>query len=98
MNMQAILRQAQNMQKDIIKEKEKIDNMSFEGKSSLVTVTMNGKKQVVKISLKEEIKELEELDILEDMIMIATNDSLNQVDKITEEKLGKYSNMMPGLF
>ena len=40
----------------------------------------------------------EVLELLEEMIQIATNDVLKQVDKETEKKMGKYSSMMPGLF
>ena len=36
--------------------------------------------------------------MVEDMIMVATNDAMKQVDKVTEEKLGKYTQGMPGLF
>ena len=43
MNMQAMLRQAQQMQKDMLKAKEEIDNSEFVGESSFVKVTLNGK-------------------------------------------------------
>ena len=36
--------------------------------------------------------------MLEDMVQVAINDALNQVDKETEKKMGKYANMMPGMF
>ena len=49
MNMQAMLKQAQNMQRDMMKIKEEIDNTEFTGESSLVKVTVNGKKEVLKI-------------------------------------------------
>lgn len=99
MNMQAIMRQAQNMQKEITRIKEEIDKSVFEGKSSLVTVTVNGKKEVLTIKFSDDVKDLsDDLSMLEDMILLALNDAFSKVDKTTNEKMGKYTNMMPGLF
>lgn len=99
MNMQALMKQAQAMQKDINKLKEELDNTVFVGKSSLVSVDVKGSKEVVKVTISEEAKDLvaDDLSMLEDMIIVALNDAFNQIDKKTEEKMGKYSNMMPGL-
>ena len=36
--------------------------------------------------------------MLEDMVQVAINDALKQVDKVTEQKMGKYANSMPGMF
>lgn len=99
MNIQAIMKQAQSMQKEITKIKEEIDNTVFEGKSSLVTVTVNGKKEVLSIKFSDDVKDLsDDLSMLEDMILLALNDAFSKVDKCTNEKMGKYTNMMPGLF
>ena len=95
MNMQALMRQAQQLQKDMIDTKNEIDNMSFVGKSSIVSVTVKGNKTVEKITIDGDIDDKE---MLEDMLMIAINDAFKQVDKVTEEKMGKYTQGMPGLF
>lgn len=98
MNMQALLKQAQNMQKDMMKAKEEIDNTVFTGESSLVKVEVKGSKEIksIKIDTNEPI-ELDEIEMLEDMIMVAINSALEKIDKVTEEKMGKFSNI-PGLF
>lgn len=98
MNMQAILKQAQNMQKDMMKAKEEIDNTVFEGESSFVKVEVMGTKEIraVKINASESI-ETDEIEMLEDMIMVAINSAFKKIDKLTEEKMGKFSNI-PGLF
>ena len=49
MNMQAMLKQAQNMQKEMMKIKSEIDSSEFVGESSFVKVTVNGKKEVVNV-------------------------------------------------
>lgn len=99
MNMQALMRQAQSLQKDMLKSKEEIDKMEFTSTRDLVTVRVNGKKEVLKVEIKkDEDFSVDDLDILEDMIMVAINDAFKQVDKETEKKMGKYTSMMPGLF
>lgn len=99
MNMQALMKQAQAMQRDITKIKNDIDSTVFEGKSSLVSVEVKGTKEVVKVNIDNGAKDLisEDISMLEDMIVLALNDAFSKVDKTTEEKMGKYSSMMPGL-
>ena len=99
MNMQALMKQAQNMQKEINGIKNELDNTEFEGKSSLVTVFVMGDKSIKSVKISDDAKELvnEDLSMLEDMILVALNDAFTKIDKTTEEKMGKYSNMMQGL-
>lgn len=99
MNMQALMKQAQAMQRDITNIKNEIDSSVFEGKSSLVSVQVKGTKEIIKVSIDEGAKDLvvDDLSMLEDMVVLALNDAFSKVDKVTEEKMGKYSSMMPGL-
>ena len=98
MNIQAMMKQAQALQKDMLKAKEEIDNMTFMGESSLVKVTINGKKEIIKIEIdKENNLEKEDIEMLEDMLVVAINNAMKQVDDTTEQKMGKFSNI-PGLF
>lgn len=98
MNMQAMLKQAQKLQKDMLDEQEKINEATFTGKSSIVTVTMNGKKELLDVKIESEKLELDDIELLQDMIVIAVNDAINQINKETESKMGKFTNGMPGLF
>ena len=99
MNMQAMLKQAQKMQKGMLDAQKEIEVMEFEGKSSIVTVKMNGKKQIQSVKIDSESLDKDEIEMLEDMIIVATNDAMKQVDKITEEKMGVYTKGLPaGLF
>jgi len=95
MNLQALMKQAQSLQKDMMKAKDEIDNMTFEGESSFVKVEVKGTKEVVKVSIEEEITN-DDKEMLEDMLVIALNQAFSKVDKETEKKMGKFSNMMPG--
>ncbi len=97
MNMQALLKQAQNMQRDITNAQKEINEMEFIGKNGLVTVTVNGTRNIKSIKIQEDDDLKEDLSILEDMIVLAINDAFKQIDDITQKKLGKYANMMPGI-
>ncbi len=96
--MQAMMKQAQKLQKDMMATQKQIEEMEFTGKSSIVTVTMNGKKQLQSVEIDSESMDKEEIEMLQDMIMVAINDAMKQVDKVTEEKMGVYTKGLPGLF
>lgn len=98
MNIQAMMKQAQKLQKDMMSAKEEIDNKKFIGKSSLVTIEVMGNKMITNVKFDTESIELDDLEMLQDMIVVAINDAMRQIDKETEEKMGKYTQGMPGLF
>lgn len=98
MNIQAMMKQAQKLQKDMMKAKEEIDNTVFEGKSSIVTARVRGNKVVESIKINSESLELDDIEMLEDIVMVAINDAMKQIDEVTEKKLGKFTQGMPGLF
>lgn len=98
MNLQALMKQAQAMQKNMLESKNKIDAMVFEGKSELVTVKMNGKREVISVKIKEDVTlDKEDLEILEDMIAIAINDALKKIEKEINSKLGNQAGALGGL-
>ena len=98
MNIQAMMKQAQKLQKDMLNEKNQIDEKIFEGKSSFVTVKVKGTKEVVEVKIDAEKLEKDDIEMLQDMILVAINDANRQIDALTEEKMGKYTKGMPGLF
>ena len=98
MNMQAIMRQAQNLQSDITKAKEEINNTVYESSSSIVTVKMKGDRTLVDVKINSDSLDQEDIEILQDMILIAINDVNKKIDEDTEKKLGKYTQGMTGLF
>ena len=98
MNMQAMLKQAQKLQKDMLATQEEINSKEFTGKSSIVTVKMNGKKELLDVKIDIDQIEPDDVELLQDMISVAFNDAMNQINKETELKMGKYTQGMPGLF
>lgn len=98
MNMQALMREAQKMQKDLQKTQKELESTIYEGSSSLVFIKMNGKKELVSVEIKNDGNFSEDdLEMLQDMIMIAVNDAGKKVDKDKESKLSKYGNGLGGL-
>ncbi len=97
MNIQALMKQAQSLQKDMMKAKEEIDNTLFTGSNSFVTVKVNGKKEVLDIKIDTDSVDKDDIEMLQDILMVALNNAFSEVDKVTEQKMSKYANI-PGLF
>lgn len=98
MNIQNLMREAQKMQKNLQKTQEELVNTTYEGKSSLVNITLNGNKDILSVKINsDENLEKEDIEMLEDMIMVAFNDAAKKVDSDKEKKLGKYGQGLAGL-
>jgi len=98
MNMQALMQQAQKMQRDIEKKKDELNKKTFVGTSELVEVTFTGNKKLVSVSIKQDNLSDDDKEILEDMFTIAVNDAMAKIDKETENMLGAYGSQLNGLF
>ena len=97
MNYQALMKQAQTLQRDMLKTKEEIEKMEFEETNNLVTVKINGKKEIVSVKINADTLEKEDIEMVEDMIALAFNQALKKVDEVTEQKMGNYSSLA-GMF
>ncbi len=97
MNLQALMKQAQSMQKNLMDAKTKIENMTFTGESELVEIKLNGKREVLSVKIKETNLDKEDIEILEDMIMIAFNDGINKINKEISDKLGSQTGALGSL-
>ncbi|GAB2025533.1 YbaB/EbfC family nucleoid-associated protein [Lactovum odontotermitis] len=94
-NMQSLMRQAQKMQKQMLAQQEELASTTFVGKSAqnLVTATFSGDKKMNELSINPELIDPEDAETLQDMIVAAINDALTQIDKTTEQKMGKFANL-----
>ena len=68
MNIQALMKQAQSLQKDMMKAKEEIDNTLFTGSNSFVTVKVNGKKKVLDIKIDTDSVDKDDIEMLQDIL------------------------------
>jgi hypothetical protein len=98
MNIQAMMKQAQKLQKDMMNAKEEIDNTDFEITKSFVSIKAKGSKKIESIKIDMDSLEKDDIEVLEDLIQVAINELMNNIDKETERKMGKFSQGMPGLF
>lgn len=98
MNMQKLMIEAQKMQAKLQKEQAEIESSTYEGTSSLVNVTINGKKEVISVKIKfdEDISK-DDIEMLEDMVMLAMNDAVKKADFDKEKRFGKYGQGLTGL-
>lgn len=101
-NMNQLLKQAQKMQENMAKMQEELETKELETSvgGGAVTVKVNGKKEIVKISIKEEVVDPDDVEMLEDLVMSAVNEALRSVDEMQSSQMSKITGGMniPGLF
>ena len=97
-DMNALMRQAQKMQEDM---KAELEAAEYTGSASgeMVTVKMNGKHEVLAITIKPEAVDPDDIEMLEDLVAAAVNATVKQVDETAEAEMGKLTGGMniPGL-
>jgi hypothetical protein len=97
MNMQKLLRQAQEMQEKMKRDlTETVVDASVGG--GLVSVRMDGNKRLVSIAIEPEVADPEDLEMLQDLIIAAVNSANSKVDETLRDKLGSMASGMPNLF
>ena len=97
MNMQALMMQAKKMQKDIEKTQNELESKTYEGKSQLVTAVIGGNNKLISIKIDFDSMEDDDKELLEDMILVAINNAIENMEQDKQNKLGKYSSMFNGL-
>lgn len=89
-----MLNKLKKMQKQMVEAQEEIERKEFFGKASGVTIVMQGTRQVVDVQIDADL--LDEVEMLQDAILLATNDALRQIEKETEETMGQFSGGLGG--
>ncbi len=97
MNMHAMMQQAQKLQKDMLKAKDEVESKTFTSTQSFVTVKMKGNKEVTSVVIDSDKLDKEDIEILQDLICLAVNENIKNIDKEMESKLGKFGGAA-GLF
>ena len=97
-NMGNMMKQMQKMQKKMAKAQEELHEMTFEAAAGggMVTVHANGKKEITDVEISEEVVDPDDIEMLQDLIIAATNDVLNQIDEKTAETMGQFTKGLPG--
>ncbi|WP_128755924.1 YbaB/EbfC family nucleoid-associated protein [Bacillus sp. LL01] len=101
-NMQKMMKQMQKMQKDMAKAQEELAEKTMEGTAGggMVTVVVNGQKEIIEVNIKEEVVDPEDIEMLQDLVLAATNDALKKMEELTNDTMGQFTKgmNMPGLF
>jgi len=102
-NMNNMMKQMQKMQKKMQEAQEELEKRTIEGTAGggMVTVVVNGQKQVLEVKIKEEVVDPEDIEMLQDLVLTATNDALKKMDEITASTMGQFTkglNLPGGLF
>ena len=98
MNMQAMLAQAQKMQRDLKRAHEELAEKEFVvSKNGLVTVTVYGDKQLKSVDIDEDALEKDNKEMIEEAIVLAYNDALEQIENAIEEINLKITGRREGL-
>ena len=101
-NMQKQLQQVQAMQRQMetmqaeIEEKE----ITTTAGGGAVSVTANGKREIVNLTIDKEVVDPEDIEMLQDLVISAINEAVNQVETTTEAEMSKITGgvSLPGLF
>ena len=101
-NMNAMIRQAQKMQDEITTLQEDIENREFSAPSGggAVSVVVTGKKIIKSLTINKEVVDPEDVEMLQDLVISAINEAVNQVESTTETEMSKITGgvSLPGLF
>lgn len=101
-NMQNMMKQMQKMQKKMAEAQEELGEKKVEGTAGggMVTVVVTGHKEIVEVSIKPEVVDPDDIEMLQDLVLAATNDALKKADEITNQTMGQFTKGMniPGLF
>ena len=93
MNMQAMMQQAQKLQRDMMKAKNEIDEKKFTSTQGFLTIEMKGNKEVTSVKIDKENLDKDDIEMLEDLISLAVNDNVKKIEKETESKMGKFGGL-----
>ena len=101
-NMQAVIRQAQKMKEDMAAKQEELDARVYDVQAGggVVTVHINGKKEILSIDIAPELVDPDDIETLSDILVAGVNEAIKRVDDTNNEELNKITGPMnlPGLF
>lgn len=95
-NMQNMMKQMQKMQKKMAEAQENLGEERIEGTAGggMVTVIVSGHKEVLEVNIKEEVVDPEDIEMLQDLVLAATNDALKKAEELTNQTMGQFTKGM----
>lgn len=100
-NMNAMIKQAQKMQDEMKAKQDELEQMDFTTTSGggMVEVTISGKKEIKAMTIKPEIVNADDIEMLQDLVVAAVNEAIRKVEDITNEEMEKITGSLniPGI-
>ena len=97
-NMSNLMKQAQRMQRQMEESQKELETKEFTAKAGggAVEVTVTGKKEVTKVKLSQEVVDPDDVEMLEDLVMAATNEALRMAEDANAEVMNKMTGGLGG--
>jgi DNA-binding YbaB/EbfC family protein len=98
-NMNNLMKQAQKMQKQMEEATKALEEKEITATAGggAVEITMSGKKEITKVKLSEEVVDPDDIEMLEDLIMAATNEAIRQIEDLSSQSMAKVTGGLGGL-
>ena len=98
-NMNNLMKQAQRMQRQMEEAQKELEEKEVTATAGggAVEVTVSGKHEVIKINVSEEVVDPDDIEMLEDLIMAATNEAFRKLDEESQSSMAKITGGMGGL-
>jgi DNA-binding YbaB/EbfC family protein len=99
-NMNNLMKQAQKMQRQMEETTKELEEKEVTASAGggAVEVTVSGKKEVVKVKLAEEVVDPDDIEMLEDLIVAATNEALRKIEDMSQQYMAKITGGLGGGF
>ena len=99
-NMNNIMKQAQKMQKQMEEAQAELEAAEYTATAGggAVEVTISGTKEITKIKLDHEVVDPDDVEMLEDLIVAATNEALRKMDEVSQSSMAKITGGLGGGF
>ena len=96
MNMNNLMKQYQKMQKKLEETQEELAKKEYTGQAGggAVKIVISGEKKVLKVSLNKEAVDPEDVETLEEMIALAANQALTEIEKDSSQEMGRLTGGM----
>ena len=100
-NMNSMMKKVQKMQQEMARTQQEIEEKEFSSTAGggVREAVVNGKQEVVKIKIDEDVVDPEDTEMLEDLVVAAINDALKKADEYSQKEMGKLTGNIniPGL-
>lgn len=98
-NMTNLMKQAQKMQRQMEETTKELESKEYTATAGggAVAVTISGKKEIISVKLSEEVVDPDDIEMLEDLIVAATNEAFRQMEEASAQAMAKFTGGLSGL-